>query len=88
MPQNLKQAGREQNLKGQEQEAKGQVSDYASGVADRVTGSVGSTVAGLAGDHSKQAEYEHQHDTGKTRQRGAEHDVVKQAEAQSAQRDL
>lgn len=43
---------------------------------------MGGAVAGLTGDMSKQAEYEAQHDTGKTRQRGAEHDVLKQAEAQ------
>jgi len=30
----------------------------------------------------KEAEYQKQHDTGKTQQRGAEHDIQKQAEAQ------
>lgn len=62
------------------------MNDYASGAADRFAGTVGGAVAGLTGDKSKQAEYEAQHDTGKTRQRGAEHDVLKQAEAQ--QKDL
>ncbi|KAK0635168.1 hypothetical protein B0T17DRAFT_481973 [Bombardia bombarda] len=78
---NLKQSGREQNLAGQEQEARGQVTDYASGVADRVAGTVGGAFAGVTGDRVKQAEYQSQHDTGKTQQRGAEHDIVKQAEA-------
>lgn len=47
---------------------------------------MGGAFAGLTGDKSRQAKYEVQHDTGKTRQRGVEHDVVKQAEAQ--QKDL
>lgn len=75
----LKQSGREQNLKGQEQEARGQLNDLASGAAYRVAGTVGSAVAGLTGDRVKQAEYQNQHDTGKTQQRGAEHDIGKQA---------
>ncbi|KAL2127022.1 hypothetical protein VTI74DRAFT_11470 [Chaetomium olivicolor] len=77
----LKQSGREQNLSGQEQEARGQVKDYTSGVGDRVSGAVGSAVAGLTGDRAKQAEYQDRHDTGKAQQRGAEHDIQKQAEA-------
>ena len=80
--QNLKQSGRQQNLEGQEQEARGQISDFASGAADRVAGTVGGAVAGLTGDRTKEAEYQHQHDTGKTQQRGAEHDIQKQAEVQ------
>lgn len=79
--QNLKQAGRQQNLEGQEQEARGQVSDFASGAADRVTGTVGGAFAGLTGNTGAQAEYQKQHDSGKTTQRGAEHDITKQAEA-------
>ncbi|KAK4191176.1 hypothetical protein QBC35DRAFT_401907 [Podospora australis] len=78
---NLKQSGRQQNLEGQEQEARGQLNDLASGVADRVAGTVGSGVAALTGDRVKQAEYEQQHDVGKTQQRGAEHDIKKQTEA-------
>lgn len=78
---NLKQAGREQNRTGQEQEARGQVKDYTSGVGDRVSGAVGSAVAGLTGDASKQTEYQARHDVGKTQQRGAEHDILKEAEA-------
>ncbi|KAG7288536.1 hypothetical protein NEMBOFW57_004889 [Staphylotrichum longicolle] len=77
----LKQSGREQNLAGQEQEARGQVKDYTSGLGDRVSGAVGSAAAGLTGDRVKQAEYQNQHDAGKTQQRGAEHDIQKQAEA-------
>ncbi|KAK3328314.1 hypothetical protein B0T19DRAFT_424146 [Cercophora scortea] len=78
---NLKQTGREQNLSGQEQEARGQLSDFASGAADRITGAVGGTFAGVTGDKKAQAEYQSQHDAGKTTQRGAEHDIQKQAEA-------
>ena len=81
--QDLKQTGREQNLKGQEQEAKGQISDFTSGVGDRATGAVGTALAGLTGDRVKQAEYQDKHDAGKTQQRGAEHDIQKQAEAGS-----
>lgn len=77
----LKQAGREQNRAGQEQEARGQLNDLASGGADRVAGAIGNAVTGLTGDRAKQAEYQNQHDTGKTQQRGAEHDITKQAAA-------
>ncbi|GAB1313866.1 hypothetical protein MFIFM68171_04076 [Madurella fahalii] len=77
----LKQSGREQNLSGQEQEARGQLSDYASGAGNRVTGALGTAVAGLTGDRAKQAEYQDRHDTGKTQQRGAEYDIQKQAES-------
>lgn len=77
----MKQAGREQNRSGQEQEARGQLNDYTSGFGDRVSGAVGSAVAGLTGDRTKQAEYQNKHDAGKTQQRGAEYDIQKQAEA-------
>lgn len=76
-----KQAGREQNRSGQEQEAKGQLNDYTSGVTDRVTGAAGNTFASLTGDRDAQAEYQRQHDVGKSQQRGAEHDIQKQADA-------
>ncbi|KAH8880016.1 hypothetical protein GQ53DRAFT_18602 [Thozetella sp. PMI_491] len=79
---NLKQAGRQQNLEGQEQEARGQINDYTSGVADRVTGAVGGAVSGLTGDQQKQAEYQKQHDSGKTQQRGVEYDLQKRVDAQ------
>ncbi|KAH9900173.1 hypothetical protein F4778DRAFT_740449 [Xylariomycetidae sp. FL2044] len=80
----LKAAGRRQNEEGQAQEAKGQVSDYAGGVGDRVTGAVGGAVAGITGNKAAQADYQQQHDEGKTQQRGAEADITKKAEAESA----
>lgn len=83
----LKQAGREQNLSGQQQEAKGQLNDYASGAADRVKGAVGSGFANITGNPQAEAEYQRQHDTGKTQQRGAEHDIQKQADAQQTRRE-
>lgn len=79
--QSLKQSGREQNRSGQQQEARGQLSDYASGLGNRVSGAVGTAAAGLAGDRPRQAEFQDRHDEGKTRQRGAEHDIRKQTEA-------
>ncbi|EXJ57848.1 uncharacterized protein A1O5_12406 [Cladophialophora psammophila CBS 110553] len=78
----LKQKGREQNLQGQGQEAKGQLSDLGKGVSDRVQGTVGSAVASLTGDRTEQARYNEMHDEGKTRQRGVELDLDKQAAAQ------
>lgn len=77
----LRQAGREQNQLGQEQEAKGQLSDLGQGISDRVKGSLGGAVAGLTGDREAQAKFADQHDEGKTRQRGVEMDLNKQAEA-------
>merc|ERR1712169_74771 len=59
----LKQQGREQNLQGQSQEAKGQLSDLGKG----------------AGDRAEQQRYADVHDEGKTRQRGVELDLDKQA---------
>lgn len=79
---NLKQQGREQNLQGQGQEAKGQISDLGQGIGDRVQGSLGGAVAGLTGNRESQAKYADQHDEGKTRQRGVEMDLDKQAKAQ------
>ncbi|KAJ2894775.1 hypothetical protein MKZ38_007235 [Zalerion maritima] len=78
----LKEQGRRQNVEGQEQEAKGQISDLGSGVGDRVTGAVGGAVSGITGDRQEQLKYQDQHDKGKTLQRGAEHDIEKQAQAQ------
>jgi len=77
--QQLKQAGREQNAAGQEQEAKGQLNDLASGAGDRLAGTVGGAISSLTGNTAAQAEYQKQHDVGKTQQRGAEHDIQKQA---------
>ena len=76
------QQGREQNLQGQGQEAKGQLSDLGQGISDRVQGSLGGAVAGLTGDRESQAKYADKHDEGKTRQRGVELDLDKQAKAQ------
>lgn len=81
---NLKQQGREQNLQGQGQEAKGQLSDLGQGISDRVGGTVGSAYAQVTGNQSAKQAYENQHDEGKTRQRGVELDVQKQAEAERA----
>ncbi|KIV97136.1 hypothetical protein PV10_00922 [Exophiala mesophila] len=79
---NLKQQGREQNMQGQGEEAKGQLTDLGQGISDRVQGTMGSAVAGLTGDREAQAKYADQHDEGKTRQRGVELDLQKQAEAE------
>ncbi|QDS67584.1 hypothetical protein FKW77_003608 [Venturia effusa] len=74
----LKREGARQNAEGKEQEAKGQLHDLGSGVSDRVTGAVGSAVAGLTGDRAEQEKRNLQHDQGKTLQRGAEADIAKQ----------
>jgi uncharacterized protein YjbJ (UPF0337 family) len=84
--QNLKAAGRQQNLEGQRQEAQGQVTDYATGMGDRVQGTVGSAVAGLTGDEKGQKHYEKMRAEGKTQQRGAEYDIQKQADAERSSR--
>jgi uncharacterized protein YjbJ (UPF0337 family) len=78
----LKQAGIQQNRDGKAQEAQGQVTDYASGISDRVTGALGSAAAGLTGNTEDQAKYNHQHDSGKTLQRGVETELQKEAAAQ------
>lgn len=77
----LKSAGRQQNLEGQQQEAKGQLSDFGSGISNRAQGTLGGAVAGLTGDKAEQAKYDQMRAEGKTQQRGAEHDIQKQAEA-------
>ncbi|KAK5987489.1 hypothetical protein PT974_11619 [Cladobotryum mycophilum] len=78
----LKQTGRQQNLEGQQKEAKGQLSDYSSGIGQRVQGTLGETFAGVTGDKEGQAHYNQMHAEGKSQQRGAEHDIQKQAEGQ------
>ena len=75
----LKRQGREQNASGQAQEAKGQISDLGSGIGDRVTGAVGGAVSSLTGNTADQQRFADQHDAGKSRQRGAEMDINKQA---------
>ncbi|ROT37743.1 hypothetical protein SODALDRAFT_334872 [Sodiomyces alkalinus F11] len=77
----LKEQGRQQNREGQQQEARGQINDLTSGMGNRIQGAVGGAVASLTGDESGQQHYENLHDVGKTQQRGAEHDIQKQAEA-------
>ena len=75
----LKRQGREQNAAGRVQEAKGQLDDLSSGIGDRLSGAVGGAVAGLTGDRAAQQKYANQHDEGKSRQRGAEMDINRQA---------
>jgi uncharacterized protein YjbJ (UPF0337 family) len=77
----LKQSGREQNLEGQQQEAKGQLHDFGNGLAGRAQGAVGAAVSNVTGDTAGQSHYEQMRAEGKTQQRGAEHDIQKQAEA-------
>jgi len=74
----LKQAGAQQNAEGKGQEAQGQLTDLGKGVTDRVQGAVGGAIAGASGDKAEQARYQQVHDTGKTLQRGVEHDLQKQ----------
>ena len=75
----LKKEGRDQNAQGQAREAQGQLSDLGSGMADRAKGTVGGAVAGAMGNEKVQKDFQDQHDTGKTLQRGAEADIQKQA---------
>ncbi|KAF5020672.1 hypothetical protein F66182_7306 [Fusarium sp. NRRL 66182] len=77
----LKQSGREQNLEGRNQEAKGQLNDLGSGIGDRAKGAVGGAVSSITGDKEREAHYDELRAEGKTRQRGVEHDIQKQAEA-------
>ena len=55
------------------------MSDFAGGLGDRSAGAIGATLAGLTGNRDEQERYQAQHDVGKTQQRGAEHDIQKQA---------
>uniref|UniRef100_A0A1Y1N9Y6 CsbD-like domain-containing protein n=1 Tax=Photinus pyralis TaxID=7054 RepID=A0A1Y1N9Y6_PHOPY len=79
---NLKSAGREQNLEGQQQEAKGQLNDLGSGMAARAQGTVGGAISNLTGDKEGQAHYDQMRADGKAEQRGVEHDLEKRAEAE------
>jgi len=67
--------GRRENQEGQGQKAAGQVKDYVQGGVDRVEGAFGSTAAGFVGNKEKEAEFQRQHDTGKTNVRGVEAEV-------------
>ncbi|KAI1270062.1 hypothetical protein F5Y18DRAFT_421544 [Xylariaceae sp. FL1019] len=78
----LKASGRQQNEEGQAQEAAGTLSDAGVGAANRIGGTLGSAVAGVTGNTKAQQDYQDQHDAGKTRQRGAEHEIQKQANAE------
>ncbi|KAK8930302.1 hypothetical protein H634G_01156 [Metarhizium anisopliae BRIP 53293] len=79
---NLKSAGREQNLEGQQQEAKGQLNDLGSGIAARAQGTVGGAISNITGDKEGQAHYDQMRADGKAQQRGVEHDLEKRAEAE------
>ena len=74
----LKKEGIEQNREGKGQEAQGQLNDLGSGAKDRFTGAVGGAVHGATGNREEQARFQEKHDSGKTRQRGAETDIQKQ----------
>ncbi|KAF2834230.1 hypothetical protein M501DRAFT_944629 [Patellaria atrata CBS 101060] len=74
----LKQQGIRQNQEGKEQEAAGQLEDFGSGIKDRAAGTVGAGVASITGNTEARAQYEKQHDIGKTQQRSAEADIQKQ----------
>jgi len=74
----LKHTGQRQNADGKAQEAQGQLNDFGSGIANRAAGAVGGAVAGITGDRDAAVKAQDLHDTGKTQQRGAEHDIQKQ----------
>ena len=57
------------------------MSDLGQGISDRVQGALGGAAAALTGDREGQAKYADMHDEGKTRQRGVEMDLDKQAAA-------
>ncbi|KAL8705900.1 MAG: hypothetical protein Q9201_000998 [Fulgogasparrea decipioides] len=77
----LKKEGTQQNAEGKGQEAQGQLSDLGSGVQDRIKGTLGGIGASITGDREKEEEYRIKHDDAKTKQRSAEADMRKQAEA-------
>ncbi|KAF8545514.1 hypothetical protein BDD12DRAFT_721942 [Trichophaea hybrida] len=74
----LKNEGRQQNQEGQGREAAGQIKDYVGGAVDRVTGTIGSAVAGVTGNSQAKDAYQNQHGQGKTNIRGVEAEVQKQ----------
>lgn len=78
----LKQSGKQQQRDGEAREAKGQATDVASGISDRLTGTVGGAVSSLTGNKKAEGAYAKQHNQGKTLQRGVEHDVSNEADAE------
>ncbi|KAK8125513.1 uncharacterized protein PG998_001272 [Apiospora kogelbergensis] len=79
----LKQQGRDLNKEGQGQEAKGILSQGYEGVKDRVGGTIGQGINSMLGNEGAAAEYQKQHDAGKTNQRGFEANIDKKAEAEA-----
>ncbi|KAL8866949.1 MAG: hypothetical protein Q9174_005977 [Haloplaca sp. 1 TL-2023] len=77
----LKKEGQQQNAEGKGQEAQGQLSDLGSGVQDRIKGTMGGIGAAITGDREKEEEMRLKHDDAKTKQRSAEADIQKQADA-------
>lgn len=73
----LKREGQQQNAEGKGQEAEGQVRDYGQGVQDRIGGAVGGIVKGLKGDKEGETAERLRHDDGKTAQRSAERDILR-----------
>jgi uncharacterized protein YjbJ (UPF0337 family) len=77
----MKQEGREQNIRGQQQEAQGQVKNMVGGVADRVQGSVGSTVAGAMGNKDAQHKFDEQLESGKAALSSEQQNLQREADA-------
>ncbi len=75
----LKKDGQRQNAEGKGMEAEGQVKDLGHGLHDRVGGAVGAAVKGLTGDREGEARERLRHDDGKTAQKSAERDIVRQS---------
>lgn len=73
----LKREGQRQNAEGKGQEAEGQVRDYGHGVQERVGGAVGGVVKGLVGDREGEAAERLRHEDGKTAQKSAERDIIR-----------
>jgi len=78
----MQQEGQQQNASGKGMKAEGQLADFGSGLKDRAQGAIQGGVAGLTGDREKQEKYQTMHDDAKTKQRSAEQDMQKVAEAQ------
>jgi len=74
----LRKEGQRQNAEGKGQEAEGQLRDYGTGIGERVKGGIGGAVAGALGDREGEERARQRHDDGKTAQRSAEHDIIRQ----------